>query len=514
MAEQNFNPNAPAFARSSPKAYYAWLTSQGLPHAAAYQQTTSIFGSPKSPGQIEKEKADAAQTGGLVQVGGAVLGAVAANEALRGFPNVKGAFTPAEAPNMAPSGTIGLTRAAPPSMSVDGSGATLNIDATAPKVIASQGTTSTVELPTGGTQTVPTEALNDPGFWSNVNWGQVAQGGLALAQMYTAYKSFQKGDKLGGGLGMAAGAGNLAASGALGAGAQTAAGELGGGYLIPGLNLAMGAYGAYKTAEMTGEMAAGKQRDVGAATSGAMAGAAIGSVVPILGTAVGAAVGALAGYAGSKFAGSSKRKPQVMRDNIRQVLQQNNILDENFQGTLADGSKYDFGKDGSTLKWSNIDKIAKAQPTAWGAAVPAADALAASYGFVGQKASDLAAWYAKGAVSNSGDDANIALKNMQHFAKQQGITFDLVKGKLDQALNDKRITQDKYNYYVSGAQQLVGGSSASPAVVQRAEKGKVVRQSPGLYRDDKGRLVAGNSMKIALSNAYQKQKEKENGTRK
>jgi hypothetical protein len=74
MAEQNFNPNAPAFARSSPKAYYAWLTSQGLPHAAAYQQTTSIFGSPKSPGQIEKERADAAQMGGLAQVGGTVAG--------------------------------------------------------------------------------------------------------------------------------------------------------------------------------------------------------------------------------------------------------------------------------------------------------------------------------------------------------------------------------------------------------------------------------------------------------
>jgi hypothetical protein len=98
---------------------------------------------------------------------------------------------------------------------------------------------------------------------------------------------------------------------------------------------------------------------------------------------------------------------------------------------------------------------------------------------------------------------------MQHFAKQQSISMDLVKSKLDEALKDERINQDKYNYYMSGAQQLLGGAGAATApVVQRAEKGKVVRQSPGMYRDDKGKLVAGNSMKTALANAYNKTKEK------
>ena len=100
---------------------------------------------------------------------------------------------------------------------------------------------------------------------------------------------------------------------------------------------------------------------------------------------------------------------------------------------------------------------------------------------------------------------------MQHFAKQQGITLDGVKSKLDEALKDQRITQDKYNYYLNGAQQLLGaagpGAGTAPAVVQRAEKGKVARQSPGLYRDDQGKLVAGNSMRTALENAYNKKKE-------
>lgn len=507
MNEQAMNPNAPAFARSSPRAYYAWLTSQGLRHRDAYDQTTSVFGQPKTPQQLADEEAKAKQRGGFAQVGGAVAGAVLTNEALRGFPNIRDAFKPGTESTIFTAEPTGAAATATPA-----SQAQFNAGADAassmPKVISTEGGMSTVETPVGAQQ-VPTESLNDPGFWSSIDYGEAAQGGLALAQMYGAYKQFKGGDKVGGSIGMASGATNLAASGMIGQAAKTGAAEAMGGYLVPGLNVAAGAYGAYKTAEMTGGMAAGKQRDVNATASGAMAGASIGTaILPGIGTAIGAGVGALAGYAGSKF-GSSKNKAQFMRDNIRKSLQEGGVLDDKFQGTLADGSKVDMGQDGSTLKWKNIDKIASAQPKAWNAAVPAADALAAAYGFVGQKASDIAAWYAKGAVSNAKDDPNVALSNMQHFAKQQSISMDLVKSKLDEALKDERINQDKYNYYMSGAQQLLGGAGAATApVVQRAEKGKVVRQSPGMYRDDKGKLVAGNSMKTALANAYNKTKEK------
>lgn len=74
--EQAFNPEAPAFARSNPQAYYAWLTSNGFPHRAAYDQTTAIFGPPKTPQQIAEEEAAAKQQAGLAQAGGAVAGAV------------------------------------------------------------------------------------------------------------------------------------------------------------------------------------------------------------------------------------------------------------------------------------------------------------------------------------------------------------------------------------------------------------------------------------------------------
>jgi hypothetical protein len=74
--DSRFIPEAPPFARSNPQAYYAWLTSNGFPHRAAYDQTTAIFGQPKTPDEIEREKAAAAQKAGLAQTGGAVAGAV------------------------------------------------------------------------------------------------------------------------------------------------------------------------------------------------------------------------------------------------------------------------------------------------------------------------------------------------------------------------------------------------------------------------------------------------------
>lgn len=74
--EQMFNPDAPAFARSQPRAYYAWLTSRGVPHADAMNQTTSIFGQPKTPEELAKEKASAAQKGNLAAVGGQLAGTI------------------------------------------------------------------------------------------------------------------------------------------------------------------------------------------------------------------------------------------------------------------------------------------------------------------------------------------------------------------------------------------------------------------------------------------------------
>lgn len=480
------NQQEPQITQENPMAYAAWLRSRGVPAPQIYEMVRQRFGPGQTPQQRQEEAASAQQNAGLAEAGGMVGGALVAGEAMRGFQNIKGVF--------------GAGKATPQT----------------PKIISVKRQTATVELPTGGTQQVPVDATNDPGFWSAVDWGQVAQGGLALAQLYGAYKAYQSGDKTGAAITGAAGAGNLAASGALGSSAAGGASSALGGYLIPGLNLAAGLYGGYQTAEALGDMAAGSKRTqtgiVGGATSGAAIGGAIGTLVPIpgvgtgIGAAIGAVVGGLAGAVGS-WTGSSKGKAQMARDQIRGVLQSGGVLDDKFQGTLADGSKYDFGKDGSTLKWKEIDKIASENKPAWEAAVPLTDALAASYGFVGQKASDISAWYAKGAVSNAKNDPAVAIANAQHLAKQQGITYDMIKGKLDEAIKDNRISQGQYNYYLSGAQQLTGGSpTPTPAPIQRPGKGQVARVSPGMYMNDQGRVSRAGGMRQALEQNYGKSK--------
>ena len=493
---QNFHPQAPEFARSRPDAYYAWLTSNGFPPQVAYDQTTAIFGKPKSP---EEQAADAAkqkQQAGLAEVGGLIGGALASKYVINNAGKWIDKLTGTEAPKKV---VAQLNTNLTPATQTSWNAGADTASAATPQVIKSDGGMSTVQTP-GGPQQVPTESLNDPGFWSNVNWGQVVQGGLSLAQMYGAYQSYKSGDKAGAAIGGLAGAGNLAAS----------TGAVSGAYVIPGLNIVAGAYQGYQTAEALGDMAAGAKRTrtgvVGGATSGAAIGAGIGSIVPGPGTAIGAAVGALvggtAGAIGS-ITGSSKGKGQMQRDAVRGILQKQGILDENFQGTLADGSKTDFGQDGSKINTKFMNKLASENPTAFNQTQELGDALTASYGFVGDKARSLGRLYVKGALSNAKDDPSTALANMQHFAKQQGITYDLIKGKLDEALQDNRINQGEYGRLISSAQTLTGGGTpAAPAIVPRAAKGEVARQSAGLYRDDKGKLVRGASMRQALEQAY------------
>jgi hypothetical protein len=442
------NGQEPAITQQDPRAYYLWLQSQRIPAMQAVQMVEQRFGAPKTPEQRAREQAGQGQSNALAQTAGTIGGLLVTQEALRNFPNVRELF---KQPTYDPSGSIGITRPVP--------GQTLDLDALAsegtPKVVSIQGDTATVKLPNGKVDTLPTEALNDPTFMKSVNWDAVGSGGMAALSAYQAYKSYQSGDKLGAGI-SGASAVALGTQAANQAG-MSFAGSQSIGAAAPYLGAAAGAYQGYQTAQMIGDTAAGSQRTRNAALGGAASGAMIGgSLGGPIGLAIGAAVGGLAGAVGS-WTGSKKGKAQFMRDNIRGVLQQNNVLDKDFKGTLADGSNYDFGKDGSTLKWKEIDKIAEKQPTAWNATVPLTDALAAAYGFVGQKASDISAWYAKGAVSNAKDDANVGIKNAQHFAQQQGITFDQIKTKLDEAIKDERINQNQYDYYLGGARQLTAG---------------------------------------------------------
>jgi hypothetical protein len=466
----------PALAQSDPKAYYLWLQTQGLSPLQAVQQVQQRFGAPKTPEQQQKEAANQAQSNALAQAGGVVAGAIAGrfiyNKIDGWVDKLTGAKVGEETVKQAAQQTGQSLSTTAQTATGATQGATSGIDAfnknftpVNPGALPAgqqvpEGMTAIRSNVDGTVQVVPTESLADEGFMNSVNWDAAGSGALAALSAYQAYKSYQSGDKIGAGI-SGASAVSLGAQAANQAGMQFA-GSQSMAAAAPYLGVAAGLYQGYQTANMIGDTAAGSQRNRNAALGGAASGAMIGgSVGGPVGLAIGAAVGALAGAVGS-WTGSKKGKAQFMRDGIRGVLQERGLLDQEFKGTLADGSQYDFGKDGSTLKWKEIDKISSKQPAAWNAAVPLTDALATAYGFVGQKASDISAWYAKGAVSNAGDDVATAIKNAQHFAQQQGITFEQIKTRLDEAMKDNRINQSQYDYYLGGARQLTAGIKGGP----------------------------------------------------
>lgn len=546
--QQNI-PQPPPQAQGSAQGTYLWYVSNGFPPQMAYDLTVQKFGPPKSAEEQRREQAKAAEKYGYAKIGGQLAGTVAGVEALRGFPNVKDAFGYGQAPADVGSGTIGISRSVPPpTTTVDASGmGTVDLGGgaiqTGNKVIQPIGG---ADVPEGftkiqvssnidgsvGEAVVPTESLQDPGFFDSLSVGDLVKGAAGAAQLYSAYKSYKSGDYLGAGVQGVGGATTLASSGLAGTAAQTAATEALGGYLVPGAQIAAGLYGAKQTADITGSMAAGKQRDTASAisggmaglslglgagtlagmagglTAGAAAGAAAGSVVPVVGTIIGAAVGMLA----SRYMGSSKDKGQMRRDAVRGALQERGLLDENWQGTLADGSTTDFGKDGSVLKTGAMQKIAEKNPTAYEPTVQLSDALVSAYGFLGDNNRSLGRMFVRGALSNAGDDPAVAAANMRHFAAQQGVTYDLIKGNLDQGLSEGRIKQPEYNRLLTAAGQLVPPEGAEPVQVRevRPEEGKVNRLSAGLYRDASGNLVKAGSMRAALEKAYKGKQTKKN----
>lgn len=450
----------------TPQQYYLDLVQRGrMSPAQAMEEVRRRYGNPKSKEELERdagkqqERSELAQAGGMI--GGIIAGRYIMNNAGKWWDKLLGKEVTEEVVKTAAEQAGSATGAAAAQAGSGLPNVDANFDWKTPDFKLS-GETKVVNT-SSGPKEIPVEMPEDPGFLDSVDWGKVGQGAAGALQLYSAYRAFQSGDKLGAGISGASGAANIAAAtGAM----NTAAGSTGA-MVVPGLNALAGGYGAYQTAQATGSMAKGKQRDLaasigglgaGAGLGGAAAGAMYGAAAGPMGMLIGAGVGLLAGYAGSKF-GSSKGKAQMTRDAIRGTMKEQGILDDKWQGTLADGTKYDFGKDGSTLKWKNIDKIAEANPQAWSPTVGLSNAMATAYGFVGQKASDIAAWYAKAAVSNAGDDPEKAKQNMRHFAQQQGITFDMIKGNLDSALADNRISQGQYDSYLSGARDLTSYST-------------------------------------------------------
>lgn len=338
----------------------------------------------------------------------------------------------------ADTGAAGLRSAAPPEeisgmFSPQGSSMVVQSGQALPEGYTAVGTAGD-----GGTLAVPSSSITPEG---GVNVGQVAQGAAGAYQLYQGFQDLRKGDYLSGGINSLGGA-TLVGS-ALGNETATAA--------LPIVGPVVGAWGLKNMADFVGSAPSGGRRNSSAAIQGAASGAAIGSAIPGVGTVAGAFVGGLTGLASSLF-GSSKSGDQMIRDQGRKVLQQGGLLDENWQGTLADGSKFDFGKDGKGLTKIKYDDPVTSR------VIGLANVLASGEGAYGGATQAMAHLYTGAALSNSGGDYEKARQNMLHFAQQRGFNPQNVSQQLQKMKDEGQISDQQYQAYLGGLNELFRGA--------------------------------------------------------
>lgn len=185
------------------------------------------------------------------------------------------------------------------------------------------------------------------------------------------------------------------------------------------------------------------------------------------------------------MATSGKSDAQRIRDDFRGDLKEANVADKDYNVTLADGSKFNIGLDGKT-KYKNVGENVDGKTTrnAWDVdwsnplaklAVDKIDPMIRNiYGPDDEKKKFLPSQYTgmlvNAATSNAKTEADV-LANIETM-----------------------LGQSKF------AQQA--GVGVTPPPPPRPGKGEVGRISPGMYRDDKGKIVRASSTREALERAY------------
>lgn len=214
-----------------------------------------------------------------------------------------------------------------------------------------------------------------------------------------------------------------------------------GGYIAP---LAVGAIGAYTAKKgLEGYQAGEGEGPMGGFKAGLKAAGPL-KFVPVLGQAP-----AIGGMLGGMF-GSGKDKDQMGRDQVRKAMQQQGGIDEAFNVSLADGTKFNIGLDGGgVIKTKSGKEISPYnvdtdnpfahQSVAW------ADPIAAILtGGDPKLRSDFAGYFTNAAMSNAntleGVRANIlnimAAHKLDFATARQAVDSMLAAGKIDQQTRD------------------------------------------------------------------------------
>lgn len=271
-------------------------------------------------------------------------------------------------------------------------------------------------------------------------WEAIAGGGTAAAEAAAA------------GTSAAAGAGEAAAA-AAGAEAGAASSALGIGGKVFG---AIGAaYSAYQLVANWGKMP-----PLQGAISGATTGAYIGSIIPGIGTVVGAVIGGVIG-AIQGFCGSGKSKEQKARDQVRKFFKEHGVIDDKWCLTLADGSKFDIGKDGGA-RLKNVDgterkmhDIDSKNPLA-GEAIAMLNPL--GYAILGENTKlkdDFMAYFVNAATSNATTIEEVRKNALAIYAKF-GMSPDQMVQTLGQKAQSGAFSADLMPHFINGLKMVLG----------------------------------------------------------
>jgi hypothetical protein len=262
--------------------------------------------------------------------------------------------------------------------------------------------------------------------------------------------------------------------------------EAGTGYIGPVLGGITAAKGGYDTYQ--GAMNAGQGQRAGMTT----AGAGIGTMLlPGIGTAAGAAAGNVAGYglqgkgikndlallaldpSGVSLIGKKtgmfspgKDGDQLRRDQVRKAMQQQGGVDEQFNLSLADGSKFNIGLDGGgkiTTKGGkeinpyniDTDNPFAHQATLW--AMPLASLITGGDQKLG---SDFSGYITNAAMSNANTLEGVRA-NVLNFMATHKIDFATAKAGLDAQLKAGKIDQFHHDVYAQSLGVLESGNSKS-----------------------------------------------------
>lgn len=196
--------------------------------------------------------------------------------------------------------------------------------------------------------------------------------------------------------------------------------------------------------------------------TGAGAGAAIGNTVAgppgaAIGATIGAITGAITGMIGASHTG--KDKDQLRRDAVRDILQDSKMIDDNYNLTLADGTKFDIGKDGHAKNFDGSGyayQVARENPFSV-QAVAWADAL--TYTLFGRErklATDFTGYFANAAMSNAKDIETVRA-NMLSLIEQAGLTRQQMEEALKKYLEHGDISKEEFDAMVNSIGTLFDG---------------------------------------------------------